>query len=76
MATLLRGAPRIIAIVEEKDDLAPGTETVIYHDIELQIGPKTQSQTYLIRDVPDRELHKVRIWLARAGGAGAFVART
>jgi len=72
VATLLRGAPRIIAIVEEKDDLSPGTETVIYHDIELQIGPKAQCQTYLIRDVPDRELHKVRIWLARAGGAGAF----
>jgi hypothetical protein len=73
VSTLLRGAPRIITTVEEKDDLTVGAESKFYHDIELQIGPKSaSSDVHIIRDVPDEDLAKVRTWIARAGTVGLY----
>jgi hypothetical protein len=73
VSTLLRGAPQIITTVEEKDDLTVGAESKFYHDIELQIGPKSSSSaTHIIKDVPDEDLAKVRTWIARAGTAGLY----
>ncbi|HVB00135.1 MAG TPA: DUF3854 domain-containing protein [Acidimicrobiales bacterium] len=71
-STLLRAAPRIVATVEEKDDLTPDAESTFYHDIQLQIGPKSSSTNYLIKDVLDKDLGGVRAWIARAGTAGLF----
>lgn len=72
VSTLLRAAPRIVATVEEKDDLTPGAESTFYHDIQLQIGPKSSSTNYLIKDVLDKDLSGVRAWISRAGTAGIF----
>lgn len=71
-STLLAAAPRIVTTVEEIDNLTSGVESRFYHDIELQIGPKSAATTYLIKDVPDDELAKVRNWIARAGTAGLY----
>lgn len=71
-STLLSAAPSIVATVEEKDDLTPGAESVFYHDIDLQIGPASSASHYLIRDVADEELGKVRQWISRAGTAGLY----
>jgi hypothetical protein len=72
VSTLLEGAPRIVTIVEEIDDLTSGSETNLFYDIELQIGPKSSSKPHIIKDVPDDELSKVRSWISRAGAAGGL----
>jgi len=72
VSTLLRAAPRIITTVEEIDSLSSDAESKFYHDIELQIGPKSESTTHIIKDVPDDELANVRKWIARAGTAGLY----
>ena len=72
VAALLDVAPRIIAMIEEIDDLAPGTEPTLYYEIEIQSGPAESPKFVIVRDVASKDLHKIRSWLDRGGDTGAF----
>lgn len=74
ISTLLRAAPSIVAVVEEKNDLTPGAATKLLYNIDLQIGPADSCSHYSITDIPDENLASVREWIAHAGTAGAFAA--